>query len=210
MERADCSPDLRNNRHVPARLFAGRDSRRRTVPKVMHCQRRSCISARRKDGHVERSNWTFTHRRHAGCCRSGCIRLPAGDASDSKPGTAARKTASVVVWDGDEHGGSAKEWANCNLKGACQSSVKVVPAAGTKGSNGLEWHTTGKDWKGFGWNWFGFWPEDAGTDITKYHEPDVLGPRQARTIRRALPTSRTSRWGSAARTRSTSSPRPCR
>ena len=38
---------------------------------------------------------------------SGCIRLPAGDASDSKPGTAARKAATVVVWDGDEHGGGA-------------------------------------------------------------------------------------------------------
>jgi len=99
---------------------------------------------------------------------SGCIRLPPGDAAGGKPAAAARKTAAVVVWDGDEHGGTAKEWANCNMKGACESTVKVVPASGTKGSNGLEWHTKGKDWKGFGWNWFGFWPEDAGTDTTKY------------------------------------------
>src|SRR6188768_2731535 len=125
-----------------------------TVAKVMHCQRRSCICARLFERTAMSNGPTGLSLIVATLvatllASSGCIRLPAGDAAGAKPGAAARKTAAVVVWDGDEHGGTAKEWANCNLKGACESTVKVVPASGTKGSNGLEWHTTGKDWKGF-------------------------------------------------------------
>jgi len=99
---------------------------------------------------------------------AGCIRLPSDEVAGTTAGNADRSKPPLVVWDGDKHGGSAKEWANCNLKGACESSVKVAPGAGIGGSNALEWHTKGKDWKGFGWNWFGFYPEDAGTDVTKY------------------------------------------
>src|SRR6476646_3471060 len=80
---------------------------------------------------------------------AGCIRLPANDGSGA-------------------NAANAEEWANCNMKASCESSVKVAPSTGMSGSNGLEWHTKGKDWKGFGWNWFGFYPEDAGTDVTKY------------------------------------------
>ena len=98
----------------------------------------------------------------------GCIRLPANDVAGTAAPNADRKKAPIIVWDGDKHGGSAKEWANCNLKAACESSVKVAPATGVAGSTGLEWHGKGKDWKGFGWNWFGFYPEDAGTDISKF------------------------------------------
>jgi hypothetical protein len=74
----------------------------------------------------------------------------------------------TLVWDGDEHGGNAKEWANCNLKDACTSTVKAAPREGVNDSIGLAWHAEGKDWKGFGWNWHGFWPENSGTDITRY------------------------------------------
>jgi len=73
-----------------------------------------------------------------------------------------------VVWDGDEHGGNGKEWSNCNLKEACKSTVRVTPGSGTNDSVGLEWHAEGKDWKGFGWNWFNWWPPSAGTDVTEY------------------------------------------
>jgi hypothetical protein len=73
-----------------------------------------------------------------------------------------------LVWDGDLHGGNAKEWSSCNFKEACKSTVKVMPAAGLDDSNGLEWHVEGKDWKGFGWNWHGFWPPNAGTDATEH------------------------------------------
>src|SRR6185295_5251346 len=99
---------------------------------------------------------------------AGCIRLPSNEVAGATTVNADRSKPPLVVWDGDKHGGSAKEWSNCNLKGACESSVKVAPATGIGGSNALEWHTKGKDWKGFGWNWFGFYPEDAGTDVTKY------------------------------------------
>ena len=36
----------------------------------------------------------------------------------------------------------------------------------TPGKKTLEFHVEGKDWMGIGWNWFGWWPEDAGTDIS--------------------------------------------
>src|SRR5438105_4242569 len=138
--------------------------------KVMHCHRGSCISAPVFERMAMSNGATGLSLIVATlAASSGCIRLPPGNAATAKPAAATERTAAaVVVWDGDEHGGSAKEWANCNVKSSCQSTVQVVPAAGTKGSNGLEWHAKGKDWKGFGWNWFGFYPEDAGTDATKY------------------------------------------
>jgi hypothetical protein len=77
-----------------------------------------------------------------GAC--GCIRLPSNDMAGASAGNVERKTAaSLVVWDGDKHGGGAKEWSNCNLKPGCESSVKVAPGAGIGGSNALEWHTKG-------------------------------------------------------------------
>lgn len=29
-------------------------------------------------------------------------------------------------------------------------------------------YAEGPEWLGFGWNWFGWWPADAGTDISQY------------------------------------------
>ena len=43
-----------------------------------------------------------------------------------------------LVWDGDQYGGNAKEWASCNLKEACKSTAKAVPSGGTDESVGLE------------------------------------------------------------------------
>ena len=43
-----------------------------------------------------------------------------------------------------------------------------MPREGINGSVGLEWHVEGKDWKGFGWNWHGWWPKNAGTDVSEY------------------------------------------
>ena len=54
---------------------------------------------------------------------AGCIRLPANDASGANAANAdQKKKAPVVIWDGDKHGGNAKEWANCNMKASCESS----------------------------------------------------------------------------------------
>jgi hypothetical protein len=81
---------------------------------------------------------------------SSCIKPPPRDASLAT-GQVDLSEEVTLVWDGDEHGGKAKEWANCNLKDACKSTVRALPAEGVNGSVGLEWHAEGKDWKGFGW-----------------------------------------------------------
>jgi hypothetical protein len=99
---------------------------------------------------------------------ASCIRLPAGDTRGGQASKVELDDAVSLVWDGDKHGGNAKEWANCNQKDDCKSTSKVAPGVGVNGSVGLAWHARGKDWKGMGWNWFGFWPEDGGTDITQH------------------------------------------
>jgi hypothetical protein len=100
---------------------------------------------------------------------SSCVRPPPYDPSEAKASQVDVADEVFLVWDGDQHGGNAKDWANCNLKEACKSTVKPVPREGVNGSVGLEWHVEGKDWKGFGWNWHGWWPENAGTDVSEYN-----------------------------------------
>ena len=108
-----------------------------------------------------------------------CIRLPAGEES-GKPATVQRKAAAVVVWDGDEYGGGAKEWANCNLKGACVSTVKAVPASGTKGSNALEWHIEGQGLERFRLELVRLLPGGRRHRRHQVPEPHLLDPCQAR------------------------------
>ena len=98
-----------------------------------------------------------------------CIKPPPYDPSQEAASQVEVTDEVDLVWDGDAHGGNAKEWANCNLEGACKSTVKATPGEGVNDSVGLEWHVEGKDWKGFGWNWYGWWPETAGTDISGYN-----------------------------------------
>lgn len=99
---------------------------------------------------------------------SSCIRPPPYDPSKDEASKVDVSKNVELVWDGDEKGGNAKEWANCNLKSGCKSTVRAAVAEGVNKTVGLEWHAEGKDWKGFGWNWHGFWPENAGTDVSEY------------------------------------------
>lgn len=99
---------------------------------------------------------------------ASCIKLPTNDLGGSNTAKVSVSDEVSLVWDGEKHGGNAKEWANCNLKSACKSIGKAAPGAGVNGSIGLQWQAQGKDWKGMGWNWFGFWPEDGGTDISQF------------------------------------------
>jgi hypothetical protein len=71
----------------------------------------------------------------------------------------------LVVWDGDSVGVSAKGWQECNQKPECQVALAAEPSAGKTGT-GLKFQGQGSDWLGFGWNWFGYWPSDGGTDIS--------------------------------------------
>ena len=97
---------------------------------------------------------------------SSCIKPPPRDLSKAQASEVDVAKEVMLIWDGDEKGGNAKEWANCNLKVGCKSTAKAIPSEGVNKSVGLEWHVEGKDWKGFGWNWHGFYPENAGTDIS--------------------------------------------
>jgi hypothetical protein len=99
---------------------------------------------------------------------SSCIRPPPYDPSKDEAAKVSVSKDVELVWDGDQKGGNAKEWANCNLKSGCKSTVRAAAGEGVNKSVGLEWHVEGKDWKGFGWNWHGFWPENAGTDVSGF------------------------------------------
>ena len=44
----------------------------------------------------------------------------------------------------------------------------TMEGVGVNGTFGLRWHTEGKDWRGFGWNWYGWYPATAGSDISGY------------------------------------------
>jgi len=119
-----------------------------------------------------------------GLSSSACITAPAANApaasapattagsapaDASASGAAAPTTAApgpkVTVWDGDAAGKNAKGWQECNQKPECKVTLAAEPNAGKTGS-GLKFHAEGKDWMGFGWNWFGYWPADGGTDIS--------------------------------------------
>ena len=44
----------------------------------------------------------------------------------------------------------------------------VASGDGVDGSQAVHFHGEGSKWIGMGWNWFGWWPKDAGTDISAY------------------------------------------
>jgi hypothetical protein len=98
----------------------------------------------------------------------------AQSSSSSSTGTSATAAAPagkrLLIWDGEGHGAgsSAKSWADCDKKPDCKASLAPAPGSGKDGSVGLKLGTDGPGWKGGGWNWFGWWPETSGTDLTPY------------------------------------------
>jgi hypothetical protein len=73
-----------------------------------------------------------------------------------------------MIWDGDNAGMGAKEWASCDQEPNCQSKAANTPGVGMGGSNGLKFHGQGSGFIGIGWNVFGWYPENAGVDLTPY------------------------------------------
>ncbi len=73
----------------------------------------------------------------------------------------------LVVWDGDTAGTGAQGWDACDPKSGC-SKVSAAPGAGVNGSTGVQLHGDGPGWLGMGWNLFGWYPENAGYDMTPY------------------------------------------
>ncbi len=97
------------------------------------------------------------------------------DASGAAPASGAEAPASFapsgtknLVWDGDGTGNTAKGWADCEDKGSCTTKVEVASREGVNGSAAVHFQGKGARWIGMGWNWFGWWPKDAGSDISPY------------------------------------------
>ena len=92
-------------------------------------------------------------------------------ATNAAPVAAAPAAAGsrLVLWDGDGAGGGAQGWDACDGKpGSGCSKVGAAPGGGVNGSVGLKLHGEGPGWLGMGWNLFGWYPENAGHDMTPY------------------------------------------
>lgn len=61
-------------------------------------------------------------------------------------------------------------WASCDKKDECKATFVPAPGEGAAGTNGLKLHAEGPGWQGGGWNWFGWYPENAGTDLSGYDD----------------------------------------
>jgi len=110
----------------------------------------------------------------------GCLCPPCGpDPASVEPVAPGSK---LVLWDGDDHRGqNAGGWADCDKKPACKGAFAVVKGAGTDGSSALRFHGEGSGWIGGGWNFFGWWPENAGIDISQYDELTFMIRTEAKT-----------------------------
>jgi hypothetical protein len=109
----------------------------------------------------------------AGCM---CPPCPGAEAAMKTPGTGAAAGPAVpvasgtrlVIWDGDGTGGSAQSWDSCDKKGQCEVRVGVDSGSGVGGSTSLKMHGKGPGFIGIGWNIFGWYPENAGIDLSPY------------------------------------------
>ena len=83
-------------------------------------------------------------------------------AADPPAGSGA---ASLMIYDG---GDAAKGGGWISPKG---EKNKIAPSEEAyKGKKSLEFRGAGKGYIGCGWNWCGWWPKDAGTDLSGYKE----------------------------------------
>ena len=80
----------------------------------------------------------------------------------------AAPSTAMLVWNGDDTGLKASGWASPAVTNKTGKSALTNKATvGVDGTAGLEWTVSGSDWAGFGWNWFGWYPNNAGTDFAK-------------------------------------------
>lgn len=70
------------------------------------------------------------------------------------------------IWNGEGVGAAAKGWADCDKKPDCKAVLEPTPGVGKDGSVGLKFQGEGAGFVGFGWNWFGWYPENGGTDVS--------------------------------------------
>ena len=102
---------------------------------------------------------------------AGPAAVAAAPAATGAPAAAAGPVATgskLMIWDGDNAGTGAQGWESCDQKPACQVKAAMAPGVGVEGSNGLKFHGEGSGWIGMGWNLFGWYPENAGVDLSPY------------------------------------------
>ena len=73
-----------------------------------------------------------------------------------------------MIWDGDGAGSGAQSWESCDKAPNCEVKVGADPGSGVNGSTSLKMHGKGPGFIGLGWNIFGWYPENAGVDLTPY------------------------------------------
>jgi hypothetical protein len=94
---------------------------------------------------------------------------PAGaNAAATAPAAPAAAGSRLVLWDGDGAGLGAQGWDSCDQKASCKVKVAPDSGSGTNGSTALKLHGEGPGFIGMGWNLFGWYPENAGFDMTPY------------------------------------------
>jgi len=72
------------------------------------------------------------------------------------------------VWTGEAGHDRGSGWDSCQDDQAlCHTELSAAPGAGREHSVGLHFEAEGPEWMGFGWNWFNWWPKQAGTDISR-------------------------------------------
>jgi len=101
-------------------------------------------------------------------CQSAAPRCPVTAAPGPKVAAPFAAGKPLLVWDGEGTSSPAKGWSSCQEGTPCSTKLEAKPGAGHGGSVGLEFSAKGPEWMGFGWNWFGWYPATAGTDISPY------------------------------------------
>jgi hypothetical protein len=109
---------------------------------------------------------------------AGCLCPPCPTAAGAAPVTVAgglngpaapaANGSHQMLWDGEGAGAGAQGWDSCaDPKVGC-SKVGPAPGAGVGGSTALKLHGDGSGFLGMGWNLFGWYPANAGIDMTPY------------------------------------------
>ncbi len=98
---------------------------------------------------------------------SACLEPPLPATSSAPAVVHSPASAELIVWNGERPHDTGSGWASCEDErpGACEARLEAKAGAGTDGGVALHFAARGSEWLGFGWNWFGWWPADAGTDI---------------------------------------------
>lgn len=114
----------------------------------------------------------------SGCLCPTCAQAPgaatpataqAAPATETAAASASAADPQTVIWDG-ENAANGQSWASCDNEGKCQATLAVANGEGKDGGIGLKFHGEGPGWKGAGWNWHGWYPKNAGTDLSVYDD----------------------------------------